>query len=102
MLFRSDIKVTAAVTNTGSEALKILKYGTILDGDLPTRSFTISKDGVEADFTGIKLQVDFTQADESAFVVIPAGETVIVDHEGESSPFFLSAKLAALTNIFTM
>ncbi|KAH9887669.1 Metalloprotease [Cubamyces lactineus] len=76
-----DIKVTAAVTNTGSEALKVIKYGTVLDSDLPTRSFKVSKDGVAADFTGIKLQVDIDSLDDSAFVVIHAGETVIVEHE---------------------
>ncbi|KAI0368404.1 Metalloprotease [Pilatotrama ljubarskyi] len=76
-----DIKVTAAVTNTGSEALKVLKFGTVLDSDLPTRSFTVSKDGVAADFTGIKLQIDLESLDDSAFVVIPAGETVLVEHE---------------------
>ncbi|KAI9060880.1 Metalloprotease [Trametes sanguinea] len=75
-----DIKVTAAVTNTGSEALKVLKYGTVLDSELPTRSFTVSKDGAVADFTGIKLQIDLDALDDSAFVVIPAGETVMAEH----------------------
>ena len=78
-----DIKVTAAVTNTGSEALKILKFGTVLDSEMPTRSFTVSKDGAVADFTGIKLQIDLESLDDSAFVVIPAGETIVVEHEGE-------------------
>ncbi|KAI0092870.1 Metalloprotease [Irpex rosettiformis] len=76
-----DIKVTAAVTNTGSEAIKVLKYGTVLDGNMPTRSFTVSKDGVLADFVGIKLSVDMNEIGEEAFVTIPAGETVTVDHE---------------------
>lgn len=74
------------MTNTGSEAVKVIKYGTVLDSDLPTRSFKISKDGVAADFTGIKLQVDIDSLDDSAFVVIPAGETVMVEHEGAYSP----------------
>ncbi len=50
-----DLKFTASVTNTGSEAVKILKYGTILDGKLPTRSFTVTKDGKEVTFTGVKV-----------------------------------------------
>ena len=78
----ADIKLTAAVTNTGSSALKVVKYGTVLDSALPTRSFVVSRDGVEAAFTGVKLQVDLDQAGEDAFVVIPAGETVLVEHEG--------------------
>ena len=79
----SEIKISAAVTNTGSEDLKVLKYGTILDAELPTRSFKISKNGEAATFTGIKMQVDLTQAGDSAFVVIPAGQTVTVEHEGK-------------------
>ena len=47
-----DIKVTAAVTNAGSEDLKVLKFGTVLDSDTPTRSFTVLKDGVAANFNG--------------------------------------------------
>lgn len=78
-----DIKVTAAVTNTGSEDLKILKYGTVLDGSIPTRSFKISKDGADAEFRGVKVQVDLSQVDDSAFVVIPAGQTITVEHEGK-------------------
>ncbi|TFK81245.1 Metalloprotease [Polyporus arcularius HHB13444] len=76
-----DIKVTAAVTNTGSEDVKVLKFGTILDNHYPTRSFTVSRDGIAANFTGIKLQIDLDVLDDFAYVVIPAGETVIVEHE---------------------
>ncbi|RPD55117.1 Metalloprotease [Lentinus tigrinus ALCF2SS1-7] len=76
-----DIKVTAAVTNTGSEDVKVLKFGTVLDNHYPTRSFTVSKDGLVANFTGIKLQIDLDAVDDTAYVVIPAGETVVVEHE---------------------
>lgn len=50
-----DLKFTASVKNTGSEAVKILKYGTILDEKLPTRSFAVTKDGSTVPFTGIKV-----------------------------------------------
>ncbi|RDX48537.1 Metalloprotease [Lentinus brumalis] len=76
-----DIKITAAVTNTGSEDVKVLKFGTILDNHYPTRSFTVSKDGLVANFTGIKLHIDLEALDDSAYVIIPAGETVVVEHE---------------------
>ncbi|KAH9936815.1 Metalloprotease [Epithele typhae] len=76
-----DIKISVAVTNTDSEDVKVLKYGSVLDGALPTRSFKVSKDGVEAVFTGVKLQVDMTFADDSAFIVIPAGKSVVVNHD---------------------
>ncbi|KAI0751869.1 Metalloprotease [Daedaleopsis nitida] len=75
-----DLKITATVTNTGSEPLKILKFGTVLDNELPTRSFTVTKDGAAADFTGVKIQLDMSALDDSSFVVIPAGETVVVEH----------------------
>lgn len=52
----ADLKIAAAITNTGSEAVKLLKYGTILDDKLPTRSFAITgKDGKSVPFTGIKV-----------------------------------------------
>lgn len=50
-----DLKFTAKVTNTGAEAVKVLKYGTILD-ELPTRSFKVTKDGQEVKFTGLKVR----------------------------------------------
>ncbi|KAK0441495.1 uncharacterized protein EV420DRAFT_1215315, partial [Desarmillaria tabescens] len=40
-----DLNFTATVANTGSESVKILKCGKILDNILPTRSFTVTKDG---------------------------------------------------------
>lgn len=58
-----DLKFSAVVKNTGSEAVKILKYGTILDEKLPTRSFTVTKDGAAVPFTGIKV----CYANESAY-----------------------------------
>ncbi|OBZ65431.1 hypothetical protein A0H81_14603 [Grifola frondosa] len=61
--------------------LKILKYDTVLDSDLPARSFVVSKGGVAADFTGIRIQVDMDAFDDSAFSIIPAGETVVIKHE---------------------
>lgn len=51
-----DLKLTATVTNTGDEAVKILKYGTVLDDKLPTRSFKVLKDGKEVKFTGVKVR----------------------------------------------
>ena len=51
----NDLTFTASVKNTGSDAVKILKYGTILDEKLPTKSFTVTKDGAAVPFTGIKV-----------------------------------------------
>lgn len=50
-----DLKVVATVTNTGTEPIRLLKYGTVLDDKLPTKSFVVSKDGKAVPFTGIKV-----------------------------------------------
>ncbi|KAG7095528.1 hypothetical protein E1B28_006265 [Marasmius oreades] len=86
-----DLKFTATVKNSGSEAVKVLKYGTILDEKLPTRSFTVTKDGTAVPFTGIKLSVSLEEADDSAYAVIPAGESVTVNHNVASLFDFASA-----------
>lgn len=96
-------KIVASVTNTGSESVKILKYGTVLDANTPTKSFTITKGGKEVAFEGIKvsilirtsnvyknsyaapqLSIDVDSLDEAAFYVIGAGETVQVTHDVSS------------------
>lgn len=101
-----ELTFTATVKNTGAETVKLLKYGTILDGDLPTKSFIVTKNDEEVEFTGIKvnaiyalkgtgcininsilckLSVSLTDADDSAFAIIPAGESVTVTHNGIST-----------------
>ncbi|KAJ7063891.1 Metalloprotease [Mycena amicta] len=76
-----SLVLTAAVTNNGPEDVRVLKYGTVLDADLPTRSFTVTRDGTVVPFTGIKLTVSLIDADESAYVTIPAGQTVSATHD---------------------
>ncbi|TRM62735.1 Deuterolysin metalloprotease family-domain-containing protein [Schizophyllum amplum] len=75
-----DVKITAAITNTGAEAVKVLKYGTIFDGDLMTRSFTVTKDDQDVAFMGIKMSISIPDLDDSAFATIASGETVTVQH----------------------
>ncbi|KIY68667.1 zincin [Cylindrobasidium torrendii FP15055 ss-10] len=76
----ADLSFEAKITNNGAEDLKVLKYGTVLDS-LPTRSFAVTKDGAEVDFTGVKLSVSLEENAENAFTVIQAGETVSVTHD---------------------
>lgn len=52
----SDLRIIATVKNVGDEDLKVLKHGTVLDNELPTRSFIVSKDGKEAPFTGVTVR----------------------------------------------
>ncbi|KAJ7163522.1 Metalloprotease [Mycena crocata] len=77
----ADLTLTAAVTNHGAEDIKVLKYGTIFDADLPTRSFTVMRNATVVPFTGIKLSVSLTDADDSAYTTIAAGETVTIVHD---------------------
>jgi deuterolysin len=79
------ITLTAVVTNNADTDIKVLKYGTILDFDGPTKSFVVTKDGQEAAFTGVKLSVDLTQIDDSAIATIPAGQSITVDHDSKPS-----------------
>ncbi|PFH47136.1 hypothetical protein AMATHDRAFT_43144 [Amanita thiersii Skay4041] len=76
-----DLKLTASVTNAGSEAVKLLKYATILDDKLPTKSFTITKDGSEVAFQGVKIAISLEDLDDSAFTTLGAGESLTVSHE---------------------
>ena len=53
----SEIRVVATVKNVGNKDLKVIKFGTVLDNELPTRSFIVTKDGKEVPFTGIEVCV---------------------------------------------
>ncbi|ESK90392.1 deuterolysin metalloprotease family protein [Moniliophthora roreri MCA 2997] len=86
-----ELEFKATVKNTGSEAVKVLKYNTILDGSLPTRSFVVTKDGKEVPFTGVKPYVSLSDVDDSAYVIIPPGESVTVNHNVASLFDFASA-----------
>ncbi|KAI3600512.1 peptidase deuterolysin [Moniliophthora roreri] len=83
-----NLKFTAEVTNNGPEAVKVLKYGTVLDS-LPTRSFTVSKDGTPVNFSGVKLSVALNN--DNAYTTIEAGKTVSVTHEVASLFDFATA-----------
>ncbi|KAF8978797.1 hypothetical protein BDQ17DRAFT_1338567 [Cyathus striatus] len=86
-----DLKFTATVTDTGAESVKVLRHGTILDDGLPTKSFVVTKDGADAPLTGINLPISLFDIDDIAFTVIPAGESVTVNHEVASLYDFASA-----------
>ncbi|KAI3598455.1 deuterolysin m35 metalloprotease [Moniliophthora roreri] len=83
-----DLKFTAEVTNNGAEAVKVLKYGTVLDS-LPTRSFTVTKDGQPVNFSGVKLSVSLNN--DNAYTTIESGQTVSVTHEVDSLFDFATA-----------
>ena len=51
----SDLKVIAAVKNTGDKNLTILKFGTALDDEHHSRPSIVSKDGKEVPSTGTEV-----------------------------------------------
>ena len=51
----SELRVVATVKNVRDEDLKILKLGTVLDNEHPTRSFFVTKDGKQVPVTGIEV-----------------------------------------------
>ena len=50
-------KFSATVKNNSAETVKFLKYGTIIEGNLPTKSLVVTKNGVVVPFTGIKVSL---------------------------------------------
>ncbi|KAK7037401.1 hypothetical protein VNI00_011151 [Paramarasmius palmivorus] len=89
-----DLKFTAEVTNNGAEAVKVLKYGTVLDS-LPTRSFAVSKDGNPVAFSGVKLSVALNN--DNAYTTIEPGKTVSATHEVASLFEFATAGVGRFT-----
>ena len=55
----SDLHIRALVTNTGTQTLRLLKYQTVLDTDLPTNSFRVTKNDEEVPFNGIRVRINF-------------------------------------------
>ena len=51
----SELRVVATVKNVGDENLKVVKFGTVLDNEHPTRSFIVTKDGNEVPFIGVEV-----------------------------------------------
>ncbi|KAF8626732.1 hypothetical protein AX17_006498 [Amanita inopinata Kibby_2008] len=92
-----DLKFTATVKNAGSEAVKLLNYATILDNKLPTRSFSIMKDGSEIGFKGVKMSVSLGELDDSSFTTLKSGQSVHLTHEVASLFDFKSAGAGTYT-----
>ncbi|KAJ6481543.1 hypothetical protein C8R47DRAFT_1134745 [Mycena vitilis] len=76
----ADVLLTAAVTNNGKQDIKLVKYGTILDAELRTRSFTVTRDGSPVPFTGERVKFALSALNDKAFTTIPAGHTLAVVH----------------------
>ncbi|KAJ7175227.1 hypothetical protein C8R43DRAFT_1201946 [Mycena crocata] len=77
----ADIVINAAVTNTGADDIKVLKYGTVLDTALPTQAFTVTRNGSVIPFTGIKVTVSVPNLDDRAYTTVAPGQTVKTVHK---------------------
>jgi deuterolysin len=75
-----DLVLLAKVTNKGSEPVKIVKYGGILDGS-NTQSFLVKKGDKEVKFAGVLPQLDLNYDDEEMYTTLDAGESVSVEHK---------------------
>ena len=77
----NDLSVVATVTNTGSEAVKVLKAGSVLDDKLPTRSFFVKKGDSKVDFSGVKVTLAMDKLGEDNYVTIQPGSSVNATHD---------------------
>ncbi|GAP88632.1 putative deuterolysin metalloprotease [Rosellinia necatrix] len=68
--------VKASITNTGAEDLKVFKTGSFLD-KRPTEKVKVFQGKAKVAFRGVRLRVKQTNLPESAFELIPAGQTVV-------------------------
>ncbi|KAI9151255.1 metalloproteinase [Paramyrothecium foliicola] len=92
--------VKAVLTNTGAEALKVLKTGSILD-QLEVEKSVVFSGAEKLKFDGVRLWVDYDLLSEENFQIIEAGETVevefdvAVDHDLSSGGDFSISSVGA-------
>ena len=73
--FTGNTAVKALIKNTGSEDLKLFKTGTFLD-DSHVEKVEVFKAEEKVPFDGLRLRVSTKNLEESAFQILPAGETI--------------------------
>ena len=86
-----NFKVTATLTNTGDETLKLLNDPRGALHTLPANTFAITNDsGASPSFTGVKVKYSLTNAakltDPSVFTVLEPGKSVSVTHDRKWYP----------------
>ncbi|TFK97353.1 hypothetical protein BDV98DRAFT_607658 [Pterulicium gracile] len=89
-----DIILTAVVSNPTSKDIKFVKFNTVLD-ELPTKSFKVKKGDADVLFSGVDVVPAITE--DSAFVTIPAGGSIAVNHTVSASYDFESAGAGTFT-----
>jgi deuterolysin len=73
--FTGNTAVKALIKNTGSEDLKLFKTGTFLD-DSHVEKVEVFKAEEKVPFDGLRLRVSTNNLEESAFQILPAGESI--------------------------
>ncbi|KAF4622061.1 hypothetical protein D9613_009107 [Agrocybe pediades] len=88
-----DLKVTATLTNTGDETVKVLHdpHGAL--SDMPADTFSIAnEDGSVPNFAGIMVKyVPKVAAEEHEYTVLHPGQSVDVEHDLSSAYDFSSS-----------
>ena len=84
-----NFKVTATLTNTGDETLKLLNDPRSALHTLPADTFAITTDdGARPGFAGVRVKYSLTNAaklsDPSVFTVLAPGQNVSVTHDRKS------------------
>ncbi|KAI2633438.1 neutral protease 2-like protein [Xylaria nigripes] len=72
--------VKATIKNSGSEDLKLLKTGSILDS-APVEKIRVYQGDSKIGFTGIRLRIGNSGFAEDSFQTIPAGQTIEVSFD---------------------
>ncbi|KAF5384104.1 hypothetical protein D9615_003344 [Tricholomella constricta] len=72
-----DIVISAIVSNPTDSDIRVIAKNNILDNS-PTKSFTVTKDGDDILFTGLRVSFDLTS--DSVYTTIPAGSSIAVNH----------------------
>ncbi|TFK97303.1 hypothetical protein BDV98DRAFT_554139 [Pterulicium gracile] len=82
-----DIFLTAVISNPTTEDVKVVKLGSILDADAPTKSFKVKRGELDVPFTGITVRSPLYLSpatgnphDDASYVLIPAGGSITVNH----------------------
>ncbi|KAI1039448.1 hypothetical protein LB505_002667 [Fusarium chuoi] len=78
---QGNSKVKAVITNNGKSNLKLLKVGTFLDTAPVERAQVFSAEKKTVPFDGVRIALDTTQLDETAFQSIPSGNSYEVEFD---------------------
>ncbi|KAJ7589099.1 hypothetical protein C8J56DRAFT_30422 [Mycena floridula] len=89
-----DIVISAIVSNPTDSDIRVINKNNVLDNS-PTQSFSITKDGEDILFSGVKVTYDLSS--DLMYTTIPAGGSIAVNHT--LAPLFDFE--AAGTGVFT-